>query len=700
MQNIFIDILPPWVETGLQPAFYDLESGTVLQQTARMYAKVRELTEAFNTFSENVTNEVNDFEDRVNATVEEYIEKFTELHDYVHDYFDNLDVQEEINNKLDEMTESGVLTVLISEYLTNQLLEGYYNKSPYINYSRIMRRMKKTDQNPSYSASDYYLMQGGVYLGNDVFVQANIKSDGVLLEKFNMTTGVVIANNVLNLQHCNSMAYDTENHVIYATSLIDSSSNHTHYLYKIDPCNLSLIETHEFTSLQDDEGLHSVAYDVVTGKLYVGVEQDFTNNLTIYEVGENYSLTDCELVNYRKVLGDGGGSNDITVNNNILYILKHIPKTIVTYDLTTKQCIQIYNLSEHNDFGYRSGEPQNISYDVANDNIIFGSYVDDTQNGWFALQSYYIVAINHGLATALSTDAQADVTVYVDASATGINPTGAYSNPFATIGEALDVRNRAKCKSLLIYVRDGSYPFVNMVGVDNTRITAVNTSDDVTIGGLKIKSCNNLQIVGATVLEARNSYNYDINIERSRLLLSNIKCGGTHTAHIRVYSSELTFSNIVSKVSGTVYKIENDVFMIPLGNQQKMSMTDDSSTNVVFAKPILIGNFNALSNTVTTISTVGNENLLKSADIKKLRVCAVGSYNQTSADMNTQPNDGGNRNMTVVLDSKLVTIQWMFNYTNHTISAQITKAIDLKNLSFQDITSTMSGACDLYYVGA
>jgi hypothetical protein len=75
MQNIFIDVLPPWVETGLQPAFYDLESGTVLQQTARMYAKVRELTEGFNTFTENVTNEVNTFENSVNATVADYIEK-------------------------------------------------------------------------------------------------------------------------------------------------------------------------------------------------------------------------------------------------------------------------------------------------------------------------------------------------------------------------------------------------------------------------------------------------------------------------------------------------------------------------------------------------------------------------------------------------------------------------------------------------
>lgn len=48
MDNIFINFLPPWVETGLQPAFYDAESGTVLQQTARMYAKVNELVKNAN----------------------------------------------------------------------------------------------------------------------------------------------------------------------------------------------------------------------------------------------------------------------------------------------------------------------------------------------------------------------------------------------------------------------------------------------------------------------------------------------------------------------------------------------------------------------------------------------------------------------------------------------------------------------------
>ena len=101
MQNIFIDFLPPWVETGLQPAFYDKESGTVLQQTARMYAKVNEVVQSVN---------------NQNETIADYIDKFNELHDYVHDYFDNLDVQTEINNKIDEMVEDGTLMRILEEY--------------------------------------------------------------------------------------------------------------------------------------------------------------------------------------------------------------------------------------------------------------------------------------------------------------------------------------------------------------------------------------------------------------------------------------------------------------------------------------------------------------------------------------------------------------------------------------------------------
>ena len=43
--------------------------------------------------------------------------KFVELKTYVDTYFDNLDVQEEVNNKLDEMAESGQLADIIADYI-------------------------------------------------------------------------------------------------------------------------------------------------------------------------------------------------------------------------------------------------------------------------------------------------------------------------------------------------------------------------------------------------------------------------------------------------------------------------------------------------------------------------------------------------------------------------------------------------------
>ena len=58
---------------------------------------------------------------------------YTQLKEYVDNYFDNLDVQEEINNKLDAMAEDGTLTQIISSYVNpfiqeqNQNIEHFEN---------------------------------------------------------------------------------------------------------------------------------------------------------------------------------------------------------------------------------------------------------------------------------------------------------------------------------------------------------------------------------------------------------------------------------------------------------------------------------------------------------------------------------------------------------------------------------------------
>lgn len=57
--------------------------------------------------------------------VEELQGLFIELKDYVDNYFENLDIQEEVNNKLDDMAESGELAELIAEFLDVGVLFVY-----------------------------------------------------------------------------------------------------------------------------------------------------------------------------------------------------------------------------------------------------------------------------------------------------------------------------------------------------------------------------------------------------------------------------------------------------------------------------------------------------------------------------------------------------------------------------------------------
>ena len=52
---------------------------------------------------------------------------YEELRTYVDDYFKGLDVQEEINNKLDEMVEDGTLPEIIASYLNSKAVFGFDN---------------------------------------------------------------------------------------------------------------------------------------------------------------------------------------------------------------------------------------------------------------------------------------------------------------------------------------------------------------------------------------------------------------------------------------------------------------------------------------------------------------------------------------------------------------------------------------------
>ena len=77
-----------------------------------------------------VVEYLNNTIDSMNLTgeqMENVTNAMTNLQNYVNNYFDNLDVQEEINNKLDEMAENGTLTQLIKQYI-DPIYENYENE--------------------------------------------------------------------------------------------------------------------------------------------------------------------------------------------------------------------------------------------------------------------------------------------------------------------------------------------------------------------------------------------------------------------------------------------------------------------------------------------------------------------------------------------------------------------------------------------
>ena len=82
---------------------------------------------------------------------------FNELQEYINNYFENLDVQEEINNKLDEMAESCQLADIIAQFLqlagvlAFDTLNDMKNATNLVNGS-IAKTLGNTTYNDGYGA--------------------------------------------------------------------------------------------------------------------------------------------------------------------------------------------------------------------------------------------------------------------------------------------------------------------------------------------------------------------------------------------------------------------------------------------------------------------------------------------------------------------------------------------------------------------
>lgn len=136
---------------------------------------------------------------------------YIQLKDYVDNYFTNLDVQQEINKKLDEMAEDGTLAQIINQYISNCILSfknvESMKASEYALENSICRTLGYYNENDN--GGSYYLISSthlpySITLNNGLYAnfinpnnrEINIKQFGVIGD--GLTDDTTSFTNVLN----------------------------------------------------------------------------------------------------------------------------------------------------------------------------------------------------------------------------------------------------------------------------------------------------------------------------------------------------------------------------------------------------------------------------------------------------------------------------------------------------------------------
>lgn len=422
--------------------------------------------------------------------------------------------------------------------------------------NRIMRLFYKNSKDPTWdSSSDFAGMQGGTYTGDNKMVIARIRDNStkeVILQEISLNTGATLReNNTLILNHANSITYNPTTKKLYIASLMLNTStgiNHLHEIYVIDYDSFTLENTITLNDLPNTTGIHSISYDIEWNKYYIALEDGTLNNaISIYEL--NIDTHEIKYIDLEDVTGlmSKTNTNDILVYDNILYILKFRPMTLLCYDLHTKEFKAIYNIDNVTNLGNSVGELENISikYDTTIKNIILGSSRPECVNGYYNMHQYFECNPVYGVCNQTPQNNNVySPALYVDINSTAINPDGTNSNKFKHLSEALEV-TQILSGYIFIYIADGTYPYVYFRGGKNTIVFQGNINNKlaITIQGMYLEYSNSNIYLNNLKIARNNSNTYDLEIDLcSRVRLASVVFTDNNiTNHIRLRRSVLEF---------------------------------------------------------------------------------------------------------------------------------------------------------------
>lgn len=521
-------------------------------------------------------NEVIDSQNMVIDQVNALTILFQELKEFVINYFDNLDVQEEINNKLDEMLKNGELDAIFNQYIIVSS----------INPHRIYTNLLYPDEEV------YYNLQGFTRVGdnNAVYLLRNTTNHSLnqcKLVEISLSTGNTLREvQGLILNHGNALAYNADKNILYCAgnSKYDSDGNliSDNTLFEIDYNTFMISKTTDMSELYPDTRVRTVSYDNKNKNLMIGgtniyyiINEDDYSNIKKIEL----DLTNTQGTHWQS--SNSATFQTTKLYDNKMFALMQYPNAIAIFS-TNGSLIRYLLLPKFIDEMFYIGEPEDLDIDTYG-NIYFTSTVAlGTNNIYTEISIHktnYRTNLNGGSYRNQKARATNTNTIYISTNA-GNYQNGTQEYPLKEIQQGINVMQGIQPhEGGQISVAEGEYKEISMQNYTVPISITAQSNANVKINNVICIRSNNVYINGCDVINWQQKtidpgyliYNTTI----SRLRLNNVMiCSGVNgcdddditTSFDGIYNaneSELFLnSSVIRNVNRGIVSINSRVYSL------------------------------------------------------------------------------------------------------------------------------------------
>lgn len=432
---------------------------------------------------------------------------YNELKSYVDNYFENLDVQNEINNKLDQMVEDGTLADIINQDLFNELNEEIKSKVNITNQdSTITRLCRFITTHTNIKAIHIF--------NNSIYYTTN---DGTNSSLYKLNKSTYEIESVANFDYIITDISNYENNIII--------SNGTNKIYSLDKDSLIAINN----------------IDIPFNLKYI--ELDIENNI-YYTVDTSYNFRKTEdFINYVG-MDFNKNCNGIVIKNQELYLLQNNTVELIV-DNNVKR---IYNNNIVVNNAFYKGI--NGAICLNGDNFIIGTYKWLMVHRPDYIISFYdmnlstnVESINKLLDYNATTN---DFEIHVNTSNTNVNPDGSITNAFPNIYEAMEVAlNGNYHKGSIIF--DSANDVLDNVFISSLYKKVSIVFNNATINGMIVRNCTKVELAGANFKDEYEDHETCLQVVNSDVVIAS-NCTFENTKSLnQVLKSEYK-SNVVCLV--------------------------------------------------------------------------------------------------------------------------------------------------------